>query len=51
MRETKANNPSVDSDVLQNGDEVLAQSEKLRLEALQRADLKLREETAAGTKA
>ncbi|KAL3657352.1 hypothetical protein V7S43_017671 [Phytophthora oleae] len=32
---------------LKNGDEVLAQSEKLRLEALQRADLKQREEKSA----
>ncbi|EGZ29481.1 hypothetical protein PHYSODRAFT_470921 [Phytophthora sojae] len=32
---------------LKNGDEALAQSEKLRLEAVQRADLKLREEKQA----
>ncbi|KAE9336741.1 hypothetical protein PR003_g12357 [Phytophthora rubi] len=36
---------------LKNGDEALAQSEKLRLEAVQRADLKLREENATRTKA
>ncbi|KAG6615849.1 oxysterol binding family protein [Phytophthora cinnamomi] len=36
---------------LKNGDEVLAQSEKLRLEAVQRADLKLREEKVTRAKA